>query len=335
MKTHSSPFVLLGICGALGLSACAVPDLEAPLSEFSTATKTAQESLLAIDAQVATNYRDVLVDEVIANKYSVKFVGKNDCQTYSPRCRIKFISKDDEEVSLDVKPPLSNLAKLMRTVRAYASSLEAIARADTAAKVEAEVNAVIGSIRNISKATSEAENQTSLDKGDSNKTEDRDIDISEYATPLGLLVNWLVGEYVAHAKLDALRRATKDAKGVIKEAAEEFGKAAKLAVAEPNKKLVIEISSLKDKYNDDKSKANLSKLTDAARKYNLILVVDAPNVFESMVQAHNALVDKIQDGSGSWGSVMAQLQNFGEKASELEEILQSLAEVSSGKKTGG
>ena len=334
MKTLSSPFVLLGICGVLGLSACAAPDLEAPLSEFSTATKSAQESLLAIDAQVATNYRDVLVDKIIGNKLSAKFV-ENDCQLYSTRCRLDFDYRGNDVISPDVKPPLTNLTRLMRTVHAYASSLEAIAKADTAAKVEAEVNAVVGSIQNISKVTAEAENQASLGKGDNSERKDEGIDISEYATPVGLLVNWLVGEYVAHAKLNALQRATRNSKSIIETAAHKFQKAAEFAVAEPNRKLVNDISSSKDTFNGDKTQANLSRLEDAARKYDRILIVNAPSVFENMVQAHNALVDKIHGGNESWGSVMAQLQNFSQKASELVGVLESLAEVSNNSETGG
>jgi len=322
MKTHKLSLRFVGMCAGLVLSACTVPDLKHPITEFADATKNAETALVALNKEVTAAYGEILKQQVLDEKRFIKFAD-GECLTGSKRCRLVIISSDNKSQYLKPDPPLQKMIELMGAIRAYADGLAAIVGADTAEKIETQVNAAVGSVQTLSK--------TVKDFGGKDKT--NSVDLSEYATPAGQFVNWFVGQYVAKIKLAGLKRATKDSKPVVAAAASMFGKAAREASIVSKAKLATATKYNKDILDDKLTEANLMKLIDSAKTYDQFLVAKSVGTFNGMVQAHDVLVDKLQGQNISLVMVISRVKEFAAEAKTLSKVLTAFSDIGKDQKT--
>ena len=317
MKTHKLSLRFVGMCAGLVLSACTVPDLKHPITEFADATKNTETALVALNEEVTAAYSEILKQQVLDRKRFIKSA-EGECMTGSKRCRLITTDLDDNnEQYLKPDAALQKMIELMSAIRAYADGLAAIVGADTAGRVETQVNAAVGSVQNLSK--------TVKDLGGENKTSS--VDLSEYATPAGQFVNWFIGQYVANIKLAGLKHATKNSKPVVAAAAHVFSDAARAASFIPKTELAAAIKVRKDALGDNLTEANLMKLIDSAKTYDQFLIAKPVGVFNGMVQAHNVLVDKLQGQNISSVVVISRIKEFAAEAETLSKVLKAFSDI--------
>ena len=319
---HNFSLCFVGTCAGLILSACTIPDLKYPITEFSDATKNSEMALIALNEEVTTAYGELLKQRVLDSKSLVNFAD-GECLTSSERCRLILISQDGKTSFLKPDRALQNMIMLMGAIRAYAAGLAAIVEVDAAGKVETQVNAAVGNVQKLS--------TTVKDVG--GKDETKAIDMSEYATPVGQFVNWFVGQYVAKIKLTGLKRATKNSKPVVAAAASLFGEAAHASSFVLKEKLAATIRDYKDALDNEQTEANLMMLIDSTTAYDQLLVAKPTGIFNSMVQAHNVLVDEIQGQNVSLAVVISRIEEFAAEAETLSKVLKAFSAVGKDQKT--
>jgi len=295
------------------VSACAVPDLEKPLADFSAATEDAETALVTLNDEVTSAYGDLLKQKVLDRKDLVVSPSR-DCLSDSERCRL-ILAGDGRELSPD--PALSEMILLMGSIREYAAGLAAIATADTVDKIETQVNATVASVLQLAKTLDALgqEDQTKL------------VDMAEYATPTGQFVNWFAGQYIAQAKLSGLKRATTNAKDIVGESAKIFGEAGNVAAITIRSEMAKTVGERKDALDDKLTAANLEKLMDSAIAYDRFLIAKPSTVFSQMVLAHDTLVDRLQGADTSLTQAIAQIQLFAAEAKTLSNILKDFKAI--------
>jgi hypothetical protein len=301
------------------VSACAVPDLEKPLADFSAATEDAEVALVTLNDEVTSAYGDLLKQKVLDGKALVVFPS-GECLSDSERCQL-VLAGDGGALSPD--PALSEMILLMGSIRGYAAGLAAIATADTVDKVETQVNATVASVLQLAKTLDALgqEDQTKL------------VDMAEYATPTGQFVNWFAGQYIAQAKLSGLKRATTNAKDIVAESANIFGEAGNIAATAIRSEMAKTVGERKNALDDKLTEANLEKLIDSALAYDRFLIAKPSNVFRQMVVAHNALVDRLQGEDMSLAQAIAQIQLFAAEAKILSNILKDFKAIAEAQDT--
>lgn len=297
-------------------TACSVADYKKPVSDFAEATQNVEEALLVLDEQVTDAYAALHRRRAVGGEEFVQF-DTDDCQVTSTRCRLVVVDRNNQKEPLTPDPALRKMITLMRAIRTYADGLSAIVNADTAEKVTTHVNATLGSVENLAATVAK------LGGPDTTSS----IDLSEYTTPVGQAVNWLVGQYVAKVQLDGLKRATKDAKFVIADAANLFGLVTEVASDVPKLALANEVSKRLDTFRASPSDNSLEKLIESAAKYDRLLLAKPPTIFARLSAAHDALADKLQNDELSLAIVMAKIEAFATEAETLAEILKDLAAV--------
>lgn len=294
------------------LAACSTTDYKAPVGEFVEATRNAEKALVALDKQVSDANAAVLRERVVSGQLLVQ-IDPSDCQVASERCRLALLGRDGTRAVLPPKPALRKTIILMRAIREYADGLAAIVEADTADKVASQVNATLGSV--------EALAGTTVKLGAPEAEVRR---VSEYKTPVGKAVTWLIGQYVAKVQVDGLRRATRDAKPVVRDAVALFQDIAQVAADVPKVELANTVSMRAAAFEDSRSDKTLTKLIDSAAKYDQFLLAKPDGVFARLGEAHGALADRLQNDELSLAEVMAKINAFASEANTLAQILEEL-----------
>lgn len=303
-------------------TACSVANYNEPIANFASATKQAEEALVALDKQVTDAYADLQKAHAISGKKFVKAVSK-DCLSNSDRCRLILIARGKGEILLSPDPALQKTIAVMGAIRGYAESLTAILNADTAEKVKTNVNITLGKVQNITETIAKQRGATaSL------------ANVSEFTTQAGKVVNWLVGQYVAKVKLDGLKRATKAAKQVIVDAADLFGASAEIASSVPKAALADAVAKRTDAFRTSRTASNLDKLIKSAATFDRFLLAKPSQIFIRLKEAHNSLADKLADDKLSLANVMAKIEIFAAEAKTLAKILKDLAAIGEQKKEG-
>jgi hypothetical protein len=302
---------------ALGMAGCSTTDYAKPVDDFAAATSDAKSTLSELNIQVTDAYRAYL-DKSITKGDVLLTHDEGDCEVQSEHCRLILLNKDRKNVgTYPPEPPLTNMSLLMAEIDSYAGNLKALLQADTKAKVEANVNAALGSIENL--ATTVAEMQT---------PEGQQPDpIPQFATPVGAGVNWVLGQYIERVKFKGLQRATAAAKQVIRDAAGLFDKAASLAAA-PRVEMANEVSAAQDTAQDNRDAASNDAFAKSAAKFDALLATGPPELFQRMATAHDALAENLQGENVSLTTVYARIQEFGEQAEQLAKILRDLRALS-------
>lgn len=310
-------------CLLASVTACSVADYKKPIGDFAKATENAETSLKGLDVEVTSAYAALIRRRVFAKELFVK-IEQDDCLVESERCRVVVVDRASNEQLLSPAPALRKMIILMGSVRAYANGLSAIVNADAAAKLETQVNATVGSLKNL------AGTVTKLGGKDTAAS----INLTEYATPVGQAVNWVVGQYIAKLQLDGLKRATADAKDVVAATADILeltaGEASRTPRAEFSEAVSVRVDALRDNLNE----TNLDKLIESADNYDQLLLGKPPAVFVRLNEAHAALADKLQNGDASLADVIAKIEAFAAEAETLAKIVKNLQAAGSKKGEG-
>jgi hypothetical protein len=316
-------FFISLLLSILPISSCYVAEYEKPISDFSTATADAEESLIGLNKQVTTAYTELQSKRVVAGQVQPRFFtgdrsGLQDCLVISSRCRLELL--DSGANSLGAFPQnaaLRNMIILMTSIRMYAQNLTNIVNADTSAKVSANVNSTLGSVASLAGSVEKVGGQVP------------GIDLEEYKTPVGEAINWLVGNYIAAVQLDGLRRATAAADPVIAEAARVIEPIIGAGADVPKAALAEAVSMRNDAFAEERTAANLKLLITDAAAYDQFLLAKPGGVFARMKDAHHALANNLQGEDPSLGQVAKKIKYFLIEAETLRRIIESL--LSAGK----
>ena len=305
------PVVL--ICGGLAVAGCSSTDYTQPISDFAEATQNTEAAIVALDKQVTDAYAALLRSRVLAKKSLVQ-PEKRNCQVSSDRCRLVIVDRDGNKQFLSPDPALGKTIILMGSIRMYVEGLKAIVNAETAEAVTSQVNATLGSVEALAGTLAKVNGEESSKKN-----------ISEYTTPVGKLVSWVVGQYVAKVKIDGLRRATEHAHPVIERVAEYLNEVAGIASDAPKLALAESVSKRAIALEGGLSDSNLDKLILSAARYDKFLLARPNSDFKLFQTAHFALVEKLQNDDQSLANMMAKIKSFASEAKTLAKILQELA----------
>lgn len=302
---------------ALAMAGCSTADYAKPIDDFAAATSNAKSTLSELNVQVTNAYRAYL-DRSIAKGDVLLTHDEGNCEVESDRCRLILLNKDGKNVGFyPPEPPLTNMSILMGEIDSYAGNLKALLQADTKEKVEANVNAALGSIQAL--ATTVADMQTPAGQ--------KPDPIPQFATPVGEGVNWVLGQYIERVKFKGLQRATADAKQVIRDAADLFDKAASLAAA-PRVEMANEVSAAQDAAQTNRDAASNDAFAKSAAKFDALLVAGPPELFQRMATAHDSLAENLQGEGVSLATVYAHIQEFAEQAEQLAKILKDIRALS-------
>ena len=243
------------------ITACSVADYKKPVSDFSAAAEKVEATLVDLNTLATNRYQKNIHDLVSTGEYKVKIMKEDDikdCQLHdSKRCRLLFL-ENGQEKSITPEPAIREVVALSRSLRTYANNLSAIVEADTAIQVEARVNETLFSLGRLEDTVKQIDGKSEPSEGK----------FKEYATPVSLLINWVVGHYVAKVKINALKYATNNAKEIVTEVTGRFQVLVKQAEYLPKKPLAEEVSKHKDKFEESKKTLKQKKqaLKDAREK---------------------------------------------------------------------
>jgi len=295
------------------VAACSTADYSKPVNDFAAATSASKAALADLNTQVTQAYRGVLDATILRGDVLLRQKA-GDCQVGSVRCRLVLVDKDRNEVEpYPPEPPLARMSIVMTEIDAYAANLKALLEADTAQQASTQVNAALGSIQHLATtvASMNAEGGSSAE-------------IPSFATPAGEAVNWVVGQYVEHVKLDGLRQATQAAQPVIRQAADLFTAAATFASDVPKIELANQVSNAQDTITTSRSPGAISSYAQSAARYDALLTSSAPDLFQRMGDAHDALAQSLQDKELTLATAYARIQAFAGEAEKLAKVLHDL-----------
>lgn len=298
------------------LMACSVANFRKPIEDFAQATRDTQDVLGGLDKEVTDGYADLIRRRVVAGQLLTR-IQKDDCGVESARCRVVVVDKKGNEQLLLPDSAMRKALVLMDSIRIYADGLAGIVNADTAAQVATQVNATVGSVKNLAATVAKL--------GGPDKTST--VDLTDYATPVGDLVNWFAGQYIARVQLDGLRRATVGARPVISGATEVFAKFANESSLVPRALMAEEVSLRIDALRITLNERNVEEASASARRYDRLLLSKPPVVFDRLQQSHEALVAKIHDEKVTLAEVIARIEVFAAEAKELANIVKELRTV--------
>jgi hypothetical protein len=299
---------------ALALTACSASDYSKPITKFADATTAADAALNGLNKVATDEYAEFLSRRAVANLELAVKARDGECELTSKRCRIVLQDPDtpDEARTYPPDPFLDNMVAVMAEIRAYAQNLAALVADDSAAKAETHVNAALGSIESLAVTVDKVDH-----KGQTT--------VPNFATPVGAAVNWILGQYANHVKLDGLKTATEEANPVIQRAAVLFKDAAIFASDPQRAELTKSFRDKIDAYQDARDDtAKLNDAAAAAKKYDDFLRAQPGETFLKMGEAHAALKEALRNPDASWPQVFAKIQNFAAQAEQLAKIVKDL-----------
>lgn len=297
------------------LSGCSATDHTAAVTTFAEATTAAETALVGLNQIVTEQYKAYLEQQARTDLGLAVKAGQNECELGSTRCRVVIVDPTAEggEQPFPPDPLLNNMVTVMGDIRAYAQNLAALLADDSAAKAEANVNAALGSIESLASTLAKADG-----KGTST--------IPSFATPVGAGVNWLVGQYANHVKLEGLRSATRHADPTIQRAVELFAIASVFGSDPQRSDLTDDVRNKIIAFQDDRaSRSNLTAAVNAAATYDRFLVSVPSATFTKMGEAHAALAEVLNNPNFSLPEMFSKIEAFAAEAEKLSEIVKDLA----------
>lgn len=299
----------------LVVSACSTTDYSKPITDFAIATGRAQVALSDLNAQVTEGYRQVLEKKIVGKELTLR-AAQDNCLVTSERCRLEALDKSGKSIGrYPPDPPLQKMSLVIAEINAYANNLKALVEANTAAKVESQVNAALASVQKLAETV-----------GGPAHT------VPQFATPVGQALNWLIGQYVERVKLKGLQHATNDAKPVVQAAAKLFAAVSVFAGDSAKADFAAEFRTANDAFQTSRNEPSLVSLVQAASKYDSLLATAPPNLFAHMMNAHDALADDLENKGASFVTVLARIEAFATEASKVAKILEDLRAVITDKK---
>ena len=301
----------------LAAAACSTGDYSKPIDDFAAATTNAKQALSDLNTQVTDAYRGVLDAAILKGDLLLRPQAQ-ECTVGSERCRLTLVDPDGVEREIyPPEPPLTRMTLLMTEVDRYAANLKALLEADTAAKVETQVNAALGSIQNLAETVAKLQAEEGAPAAE----------IPQFATPAGEAVNWVVGKYIDRVKYRGLQRATEAGKPVIRQAADLFSTVSDVVADVPKSTLANEVSMGQDALRSNLSQSAITAYAQSAARYDALLVAGPTQVFQKMGDAHDALADSLQGEDFNLATASAKIQAFAAEAEQLAKILKELRAI--------
>ncbi len=297
------------------LSGCSATDHTAAVTTFAEATAAAETALVGLNQTVTKQYEAYLEQQARTDPGLAVKAGQNECELGSTRCRVVIVdpTAEDGEQPFPPEPLLNNMVAVMGDIRAYAQKLAALLANGSAAKAEADVNAALGNIESLADTLAKADG-----KGTST--------IPNFTTPVGAAVNWLVGQYANHVKLEGLKSATRHADPTIQRAVELFAVASVFGSDPQRSDLTEDFRNKIIAFQDDRaSRSNLTAAVDAAATYDRFLVSVPSAIFTKMGEAHAALTEALNNPDFSLPEMFRKIKAFAAEAEKLSKTVNDLA----------
>lgn len=296
------------------VSGCTNLNYSTAIKKFAVATDEAQTAMTGLNEIVTREYEAVLKDKILATNGSRLVRSDKECRTKSTRCRLEIASNDDETNGkrLPPEPILNDLVELMSYISAYVRDLDALAKVRDAAEVHSNVNAAIGNIQNLAKTLKKLGQNSS-------------ITVSAFTTPVGSVVNWVIGTYTETVKICGLRHATDNADPVIQNAAQYFATAGVLAA---RVKATRFSEALEAELKVQRlTKQGIDRAVAAAKKYDLFLRANPDAVFQKLANAHSALRKSLNGSGISFAQLVSNIEEFAKLAQELAKVVKDSAKL--------
>jgi hypothetical protein len=306
------PFLL-----ALAVAGCSTTDYTKPVNDFAAATGNAKTALSDLNIQVTDAYRGVLDEAILKGEVQLK-PRRGECLASSERCQLTIVDMSGTELEpYPPQPPLTRMTLLMAEIDRYAGNLKALLEADTAQKVEMQVNAALGSIQNLASRVSELQAGSGTPRPE----------VPQFATPTGEAVNWVLGKYIERVKYRGLQRATEAAKPVVRDAADLFTATSEVIADVPNNTLAQEVTTGQTAMLTNRSPSAIASLAQSAARYDALLTAGPSTVFQRMGDAHDALADSLQSEEFNLATAIAKIEAFAAEAEQLARILKELRAI--------
>jgi hypothetical protein len=315
----------LGVVLIVSAGCATVTSYQKPITDFATATASAESTLATLNQSVTAAYAARLEAEVNEGKFAIQRKG-GDCELTSPRCRLQAIPVSEDAstkatVPYPPEPLLGNVVTLMAGISAYSEGLTAIVNADTAQQVAASVDSAMGSIESLAGSIAEISGKPVSSS------------VAAYATPTGKALNWITGQYIAKIQLDGLRQATERANPVIQRSVEILDVSAELADVNFQNDEVKRLDAAELSYETEVNNSNpgqataLTNLVAAASKYDQVLTSASSTVYSAMSAAHATLTDNLNNKSKTVVEVIAAIEEFSAQAATVAEIIQEFTDA--------
>ena len=302
---------------AFAMAGCSTTDYSDPVNDFAAATANAKTALSDLNTQVTDAYRGVLDEAILKGDVLLK-PRRGECLTSSERCQLVIVDMSGTELEpYPPQPPLTRMTGLMSEIDRYAANLKALLEADTAQKVETQVNAALGSVQNLATTVSKLQAEEGAPPAE----------VPQFATPTGEAVNWVLGKYIERVKYRGLQRATAAAKPVIRDAADLFTTTSAIIADVPNNTLAQEVTTGQTAMLTNRSQNAITSLAQSAARYDALLTAGPSTVFERMGDAHDALADSLNDESFNLATAIARIEAFAAEAEQLAKILRELRAI--------
>jgi hypothetical protein len=293
------------------------------------------------------------------------YVAPGDCELTSSKCALYVGPPGGVQQPLFPTLD-GNLAALLQSLSDYAQGLQDVVNSDSAGNVSASLADAVGGVTNLANAVVTSEDakawqqanaaKAAADKAaigaasdspqakaaaaadqrvvdleaeatdSGSRTEAVAKDVSTYATPVGNVTSWLIGEYIAAVQVAALRTATSKAEPWMQRAAPVL-KAVAQDLAVPARKAALDHFRADHRaYELDTGDTGLrDKFVASALSYNNVLAATGSNVFDAMLTAHTKLCDQLNGrGAISLADVAASIQVYAKQAEALQNAVASL-----------
>ena len=335
-------FMIVSIA-ILYLGGCAQPPT-GPIDQWAdAAVKTSDAYVASVDATTAAETKQ-RISEIIGPhpRRKAQLVCGAD-----HHCRI--LSKSDDE-SKEVKPPTPTaMATVSRPIATYAKSLKDVAHANTATVVDASVTAAASSVADIGSALVQAHaaqlkdwqdkaadpHATQPQKEEANRkiaelqkpSSDKSFEqISAYAAPIGGLVSWIAGQYIAHVQLQGLRSATANANPTLKKIAPELDQFADVEGGTTENTLFAKMNHMKQVFEDTGTEDSFKSYSDSVDAYNAAVDARRVPIFQKLADSHDALTKELNSSNVDLDQVGTLVQAFATQAAAFDAASSKVAE---------
>jgi len=345
--------VLLPACGT-------VADFEQPIGDFKNAAGAIRPVLQEASARLQPTYDTIIRDRIMGDRPGW-VVDRDGCAVTDTECVIVLrkygataagaTPEDDAgttEITLPAGNPLANSLVLAAEIETYADNLLKIVQADTAEKVQEQVNATVASLgASADKAASLDRTEDSDGNEVTNPKAQAQADLfKEFLAPLEGLTTFFVGNYIDYVKRQGLRAATANSHALVQQAAAIFAvqvagsvtvQAGDLreasftswtAYQEKRQELVgfdgtdAERTALEEDIAD-----RLTAAIADAQAYNAYLSAAPSTVFDDFETAHFRMVERIQGRGSSLPEVIASIEAFASKIEALSAVLRQFQDT--------
>lgn len=304
------------------LAACSVTDYQKPIGDMAAAVDQSVATIDRLDKRITAIRNEQWRNQIAAGDALLLDV-EDACSQGAPGCwlEVHYFEKDKEtgeEIEKAARFPAASMIPKAQAglvgLKLYVANLRAMIDADTADKVAASANAALGSLKNIE--------TTIREPGDPSPGP-----VAKFGKPTVGAVNWLIGQYVDHVKVRALKRATGRAQPVVVKLAGLYDAISEAEAAFDLGKASADFVNQQEAYDEITDTAGarpdaraIGQYVLAAKKYDQALRASSARPLKAFAEAHATLTDQLH-GKISLPEALAAIERFVVKAKEFEQIV--------------